>query len=131
MTRGARRPTREEKRRRERYGRTAETIAVLWLSLRGHRILGRRLRTPVGEVDLLAERGRTIVVVEVKARASRTAGLEALGPHQRRRLEQAAAWLTANRHELRDRPIRFDLVIVRPWRLPCHLSDAWRPGLVG
>ena len=58
------------RRRAERGGRRAEALAALWLRLKGWTILARRVRTPVGEVDLIARRGRTIAFVEVKARAS-------------------------------------------------------------
>jgi putative endonuclease len=54
----------------ERGGRRAESLAAWWLRLKGWRILARRVRTPVGEIDLVARRGRTIAFVEVKARAT-------------------------------------------------------------
>ncbi|HEU0133928.1 MAG TPA: YraN family protein, partial [Allosphingosinicella sp.] len=46
--------------RAERGGRRAEGLAALWLQLKGWKILGRRVRTPVGEVDLVARRGRIV-----------------------------------------------------------------------
>src|SRR3712207_8606209 len=59
-----------KRRRAEQGGRRAERLAALWLQLKGWKILGRRVRTPVGEVDLVARRGRTVAFVEVKARAT-------------------------------------------------------------
>ncbi len=56
--------------RAERGGRRAEALAALWLQLKGWTILARRARTAVGEVDLVARRGRTLAFVEVKARAT-------------------------------------------------------------
>ncbi len=52
-----------------RRGRTAETLCVICLVMRGYRILARRLRTPVGEIDIVARRRGTLAIVEVKARA--------------------------------------------------------------
>ncbi|HAJ20886.1 MAG TPA: hypothetical protein DCL95_12655, partial [Rhodospirillaceae bacterium] len=81
----------------EAGGRRAEALAVLWLRLKGYQILDRRLKTPVGELDLIARRGKVICFVEVKARNTRDAALDALGTRQRRRIERAAAWWCANR----------------------------------
>ena len=107
----------------DRTGRKAERLAAIWLRLHGWRILERRLRTPVGEIDLVIGRGRTVAFVEVKARPTREAGLEALRPKQRRRWRRAADyWRTQNpRHHAE--MLRFDLVVVAPWRLPLHLAN--------
>ena len=59
--------------RAERRGRTGETVAAFWLRLKGYRILATRLRTPVGEIDLIASQGRITAFVEVKARAALSA----------------------------------------------------------
>ena len=52
----------------EQRGRRAENIAAMFLRLKGYTILDRRCRTPFGEIDIIARRGKTIVFVEVKAR---------------------------------------------------------------
>jgi putative endonuclease len=49
----------------EARGRRAERRAAWWLRLHGWRIVGRRQRVPVGEVDQVARRGRPKAVVEV------------------------------------------------------------------
>ncbi|WP_027133732.1 YraN family protein [Geminicoccus roseus] len=105
----------------DRTGRRAEAWAAWWLRLQGWRILEHRFRCPVGEIDLVAKRGRTVAFVEVKARPNSAAGLEALQPRQQRRLRRAAEfWLT--RHPAGpEQTLRFDLIVVRPWRLPLHL----------
>jgi putative endonuclease len=103
-------------------------MAVLALRLKGYRILARRYRSAVGEIDIVARRGGVVAMVEVKARPDRAAGLEALGPMQRSRLTRAAASLLASRPLwMANATIRFDLILVRPWRWPTHLPDAWRP----
>lgn len=109
----------------ERRGRRGELSAALWLSLKGYRILGRRVRTPFGEIDLAARRGGVLAIVEVKARPSLAAGLESVGPRQQQRLERAAVWY-AGAHGLSGLALRLDVVVTRPWRLPAHVPDAWR-----
>lgn len=110
-----------------RRGRTAEAICVAWLMLHGYQIIGRRLRTPVGEIDIAARRRRTLAIIEVKARADRRRALESVSLRQRRRLVRAAQWLIAGRPDLAALDIRFDVMAVAPWRIPKYVIDAWRP----
>ncbi|MBI4576277.1 MAG: YraN family protein [Planctomycetes bacterium] len=77
-------------------GRRAERAAERELRRRGWRTLGRRLRTPAGELDLVATRGDELLFVEVKGRR-RGLAVEALGPAQRRRVVRAAAWYMEDR----------------------------------
>ena len=113
----------------EARGRVAETRAALLLRLKGYRILGRRIRTPVGEIDLLARRGGLLAVVEVKARVRGADALEALTLRQRERLERASEWLVSRRPEWAGLDRRFDMVTLGASGWPRHLPDAWRPGL--
>jgi putative endonuclease len=83
-----------------RSGRRAEVFAALALMLKGYRILGFRLKTPQGEIDLLALKGRVLAVVEVKSRTTPEAALEAVRIDQRQRLRRAGAQLAANRPAL-------------------------------
>lgn len=115
------------RRDRESAGRRAETVAALYLRCKGYCIEGRRVRTPAGEIDIVARRGLMLIFVEVKARVAHEAALEAVTPRQQRRIERAAAWYAARRNHLAAPTMRFDVVVVRPWRLPSHLRDAWRP----
>lgn len=118
-----------EKRRRQAYGRGlwAESAAAWLLRLKGYRILARRWRTPVGEIDLIARKGRLVVFVEVKRRAVQGAALDALTPRQMRRIERAAFAFLQRNAALADCDLRFDLVVVAPGRRPHHMIDAWRP----
>ena len=109
-----------------RDGRRAEVLAALWLMAKGYRILGFRLRTPQGEIDLLAQRGSVLAVVEVKTRPTLAEALEAVGVDQRIRLRRAGAQLAAGRRGLASAQVRLDLVAVVPSRWPRHLPDAWR-----
>jgi len=109
-----------------RSGRQGEVWAALWLMAKGYRILGFRLRTPLAEIDLLALRGRTLAVVEVKRRADLTSALEAVTFDQRERLRRAGAALAAQRPRLMGAAVRLDLMALAPGRLPMHIRDAWR-----
>jgi len=106
-------------------GRRAEVLAAAWLMLKGYRILGFRLPTPLGEIDLLAQRGKILAVVEVKQRTTLDAALEAVTWEQRARLRRAAAHIVASRNGLRNAMVRLDLIALAPGRRPRHLRDAW------
>jgi putative endonuclease len=107
-------------------GRRGEVLAAALLMLKGYRILGFRLRTPQGEIDILALRGGVLAVVEVKRRTSLMAALEAVTFDQRERLRRAGLNLAARRPSLRGAAVRLDLVALAPRRLPVHIPDAWK-----
>lgn len=111
-----------------RSGRRAEVLAALLLMLKGYRILGFRLASPQGEIDLLALKGGVLAVVEVKRRTTLETALEAVRPDQRTRLRRAAASIAAGRPALKAATIRLDLIALAPGRLPRHIPDAWRGG---
>lgn len=117
----------DTRRAREAHGRMAETLAAWRLRLAGYRICARRAKTPFGEIDLIGLKRDLAAIVEVKARPDLASGLLAVSPRQRHRIAQAAEWLAANRPDLARRRFRFDIVVVRPWRAPLHIQDAWRP----
>lgn len=113
----------------EKRGRTGETYAALFLRLKGYRILARRVRTPVGEIDLIAEKSGTIVFIEVKARKRADTALEAVSVHAWQRIARAAESWMAKRPQYSQHGWRYDLIGIVPGRLPIHLRDAWRPGM--
>jgi putative endonuclease len=108
------------------YGRFAETRCALGLRLKGYRILARRHRSRVGEIDIIARRGNTLVFVEVKARQTLGDALESVTVRQRARIRNAASLYLATRPQLGDLDVRFDVMLVAGWRWPRHLMDAWR-----
>lgn len=114
------------RRRAWRLGLRAETVCAAVLRLRGYRIVERRLRSPVGEIDILARRGDVLVVIEVKARGDFASAAESITARQRQRLVRAAGWVLSARPDLAMLQLRFDVMLVAPWRLPRHLIDAWR-----
>ena len=113
----------------ERRGRRSETLAALLLRLKGYRILGRRVRTHAGEIDLIARAPTGLVCfIEVKARADEALASDALGPRQQARIARAAELFLAGRPGLAAKGARFDVVTVSPGAFPRHIRDAWRPG---
>jgi putative endonuclease len=113
-----------ERRRRHRSGLNAETIVAALLIASGHRILARRFKTPVGEIDLIAVKAGRIAFVEVKRRSTSEDCEAAITPMLRQRVHRAAdLWLARNpnfqRHD-----IGFDLIFVVPWRFPIVMRDA-------
>ncbi len=113
-----------KRRRAERRGRVAEWATMAYLMCKGYRILGHRLRTPYGEVDVAAWKGGVLVIVEVKARSTYADGAYAVTPRAQERIAQAAKSL-AGRWRLTRAPIRFDLVVVGAGWLPRHERGAW------
>jgi putative endonuclease len=106
----------------ERDGRRAERLAAWWLRLKGWHILAMRARTPVGEVDLVARRGKVLAFIEVKARATEADAGMALDDYRLRRVV-AAAEVLAPRYARPTDDIRIDALFMVPWRLPRHLSN--------
>lgn len=111
-----------KRQRAERGGRRAETLAAWWLRLHGWRILARRARTPVGEVDLIARRGRVTAFIEVKARATDADSALALDDYRLRRVVAAAEAL-AHRYARAGDDLRIDALFIVPWRLPRHVRN--------
>ncbi|MEO8812049.1 MAG: YraN family protein [Caulobacteraceae bacterium] len=107
-------------------GRRAEVWCALWLMAKGYRILGFRLRTPQGEVDILALKAGVVVVVEIKRRTTLAAAIEAVSRRQRETLLRVAHGFAATRRGLPDATVRLDLIALAPGRAPRHIRDAWR-----
>jgi putative endonuclease len=113
----------------EKRGRRSETLASLLLMAKGYRILGRRVKTHLGEIDLIARSPTGIVCfIEVKARGTAADAVESIGPRQQGRIARAAALYLAQRPALAAKGVRYDAIIVASGRLPRHVRDAWRSG---
>ena len=111
-----------------RLGHRAEWLAAFALRCKGYRILAIRHRTRLGEIDLVARRGDTVAIVEVKARRSVAAAIDAVTPTARRRIEAAGDLWLAGRTDAHRLSLRYDIVAVVPWRWPIHVAGAWEPG---
>ncbi|MGB6351618.1 MAG: YraN family protein [Pseudolabrys sp.] len=108
-----------------RVGISAESRAAAFLIAKGFRILARRWRSPLGEIDIVARRRQLLVFAEVKARATLDEAAESVNERQRRRIAAAAAvWLAANPDQ-NFRDIRFDAILVAPGKIPRHIPAAF------
>jgi putative endonuclease len=111
-----------------RTGLSAESRAALLLVAKGFRILARRWKSPVGEIDIVARRRGLLVFVEVKARDDLDDAAWSVTDRQRARIVAAAeAWL-ARYPDPRVRDIRFDAMLVAPRRVPRHIPAAFDAG---
>lgn len=107
-------------------GRRGEFLAACALMLKGYRILARGYRTPLGEIDIVARRGAVLAIVEVKARASLMAAMEAVPPAAERRIEAATDLFVSRRADVAGLAIRFDLVAILPRRWPVHVENLFQ-----
>lgn len=106
-------------------GLSAERLAGWYLRLKGYRILKRRWRTPVGEIDLLATRGKALVIVEVKHRATIEQALDCVSGRQSQRLLRAMHYAVSVLPHYAAYSWRCDLVALAPRHWPRHVISAW------
>lgn len=111
--------------RAEGFGRRGEWWAALYLRLQLYTIVAERVRTPMGEIDVIAERFGVTVFVEVKSRASPAAEEEALLAVNRRRVVRAAQYYITRHAELATTPLRFDVIFLAPFAWPRHVRGAF------
>jgi putative endonuclease len=116
---------RQTRRRARRFGRIAEACCAGLLRLKGFRIIARDFKAPVGEIDIIARKGRLLAFIEVKAR--HPVAEEVLTARQRKRIIRAAEAFMMTRPDLAGLDLSFDLMLVGRWRRPRHLVGAWRP----
>jgi putative endonuclease len=124
-------PMKRERQQALKRGRRAERFAILALTLAGYRILARNLKTGprsggLGEIDIVASRGRVIAFIEVKSRADWGSAAESILVRQRQRIARAASAFLAARPKLAGHQARFDVMLVVPWRWPRHILNSWR-----
>lgn len=108
----------------EKLGRRGETIAAWFLRFKGWRVIAARVKTPRGEVDLIARRGKTIAFVEVKARANVRDLATAIDAYRLRRVA-AAAEILLPKYGKECENMQIDVIMVAPWRWPNHLPNVW------
>lgn len=123
-------PKSYKRQKAEADGRRGERLAELALRLKGYRILERRFKTKLGEIDLIARKGNVICFIEVKHRRNVNAALNAVTKEQSRRINGAANlyMATANRRfDKDDLEWRYDIIVTGASLWPRHIVDAWRP----
>jgi len=108
----------------ERNGRDGETRAAWFLRSKGWRIVDQRVRTPAGEVDLVARRGNLIAFVEVKTRKTAAELDYAIDEHRLARVA-AAAEILMPRYAGPGDDVRIDVVLIAPRTWPRHIENAW------
>ncbi len=113
------------KRRNERRGRFAESLALASLRLKGYRLLARRFKSGAGEVDLIMRRGEVTAFIEVKVRATADLAVEAVTQYQSRRIAVAARVWMARDPKAMQGICRFDIVTVSPYQWPRHIANAF------
>lgn len=114
------------RRKANRRGHHGEFLAALALMLKGYRIVARRYRTRLGEIDLIARRGNLVLVVEVKARPTLVSAMEAIAYQSERRIEAAADLWLARQPDYGRLSVRFDMVAVLPRRWPVHVENVFQ-----
>ncbi|WP_186291809.1 YraN family protein [Ancylobacter moscoviensis] len=117
--------TGEKRRAAFTRGLDAEAAAAALFEAEGFTILARRVRTPRGEIDLIARRDGLLVFIEVKARTSLYSAAESILPRQRRRIAGAAEIFLARNPEFAGLDMRLDVVLVTPNAAPVHLPGAF------
>jgi len=118
-------PSTHERKQALVRGQRAEAFCALRLRLQGYSVVARNWRVPMGEVDIIARRGKVLAFIEVKARETQDAAREAVSANQRRRIENAARAFLAANPDCANMHIRFDVITVAPWQWPAHIRAAW------
>jgi len=108
-----------------RKGLWSEVLAAMALRLKGYRILDRRFKTKLGEIDLVARKGQLIIFVEVKARNNVQSALDGVGFWSKKRISDAADIWISRQPDAADLSWRFDIIAVIPRKWPVHLQDAF------
>jgi putative endonuclease len=111
-----------------RAGLMAEQLALLWLMLKGYRLVARRYKTRVGEIDLILRRGGVLACVEVKARRAVDDAAYAIHHKNQTRVVAAAQHFLAHHPNYRDLQVRFDVVLIAWYKRPKHLPHAFTAG---
>ena len=115
-----------KRQRAEKAGRRGETRAALWLQAKGWRIIDRRRKTPVGEIDLVCRRASVVAFVEVKYRTKAADLAFAIDEYRLRRVA-AAAEAVAHEYVREGDDMRVDVILLAPGTLPRHIANAWQP----
>ncbi len=121
-----------KKRKAYDFGVTAEKLAAVFLIMKGYRIISRRYRNPKGEIDIIAKKGNTLAIIEVKARKDFSSCAYSITPWKQKKILSATNWLIGGSGKIAglnmasEHNIRFDAILVIPMRLPKHIKDAWR-----
>ena len=107
------------------FGKWGEDAACLFLRLKGYRLIKRNYRSPVGEIDIIAQKRNIVCFIEVKSRHKRMIALNALSNWQQKRIVKAAQVFLKAHPQFQQMDYRFDLIALSRDKLPLHLKNAW------
>ena len=110
----------------ERSGRQGERRAAIWLKLKGWSILAQRVKTPAGEIDLIARKSGLVAFIEVKWR-QKPADLDHAIDEYRLQRVAAATECVAHKYAKNGEDIRIDVMLLAPRTIPRHIINAWQP----
>ena len=108
-------------------GLYGEYLAIFYLRCKGYRILAWRYKTAVGEIDIVARRGRSLIFVEVKTRIRLEDALTCFSRRMESRITRAAQSFISRNPAYAGMDMRFDFIAVAPFFHITHLDNAWRP----
>lgn len=103
----------------------AEYLALVWLTLKGYRLVAMRYKTPVGEIDLIVRRGKSLVFVEVKARREYAVAASSIHHKNQSRVMRAAQSFLVHHPAYQHYQVRFDAVVITWYKRPHHLIHAF------
>ncbi len=109
----------------DRKGRLAEILAAFYLQAKGYKILERRYKTRMGEIDLIAQKKNLLIIAEVKRRQSLTIAQESISHKSRQRISRAARIFLERNLKYESYGLRFDGLYVIGVRIH-HAKDIWR-----
>lgn len=116
---------RPDRQRAEQSGRIAEHVALIYLRLKGYRLLAHRYRSPAGEIDLVMRRGGVTAFIEVKSRTSIDSAVESVTAQQSKRIAAAARSFMGRDRAAAMQSCRFDIVAISPYHWPQHIENAF------
>ncbi len=106
------------------FGIIAEIIASFYLRLKFYQIIAHRLKTPFGEIDLIAKKGNTIIFLEIKARND-TSLMDFISKYQQQRIIKAAQYFILTTSRYQKFSLRFDAIIINKYLWPKHFLNYW------
>lgn len=107
-----------------KFGLFAEYLVMFLYILRFYNVIGHRKRNIAGEIDIICQRGKSVVFIEVKARGNDLDDV-LCGKHQQDRIRRAAEIFMQRNPRYNGFDMRFDLVLIKPYRMPLVIKNAW------
>jgi putative endonuclease len=108
-----------------KLGLFGEFIAVIFLRIKFYSILKTRYKNNFGEIDIICKKGKSLIAVEVKTRNKNFEIGEIITENQKRRVVNSMANFVSKNQKYVDYNVRFDVIAIRPFRIPLHLQNCW------